>query len=773
MATTQSTLTGLDGPVTIRRDAYGAPHIQATSDADGFRAFGWAMASDRLFQMDMNRRTILGTLGELIASPGTLASDRFFRTLGIAQVAVDIRAMLPPETALLLDAFVAGINGWIAAHPKRTEAEYQLLKIEEIAPWTAEESLAIIRLIGWQLAGDFEKEMFSWRMAAQVGPEVASLLYPDIPTAFERRDMLINWPFSEGDYVLLADYEDDVAEEPQLDIAAESPESLGSADNGTNIWVLDGSKTASGKPILANDPHLNLYAPGVWYEASLHTPGFHVSGFTFPGLPFIAIGQNDHLAWGASNWPADTQDLFIEELDSEGAQVRTAEGEMAPLMVREEILRRRGFEDETFLVLSSPHGPLVQISGNVGLALRWTGFEATDELTCFLRASQATSVAGFIEALLPFGCPTQNFYVIDKQGDIGGIHAGYVPKRDRGESAFPQGANDPLAQWRGRLPSTEFGPRIGSDIGFLANANNKPIEASSGAPSGCRFTPPLRYGRILSLLRERSDWTPDAMIAMQGDTSNGAAIEQLAALRAVLGDSAVIFDDPATGAEWERMLAWSGVHVEDQRATLLWHFFTLELTRLLIEPLIGLELWAGFQDQHDQQHLLMLDWFTRGDYSAICEVGGLSLSRHLLHMAFVIAHRDAQELCGDDPTAWDWSQIHGLRLQHPLRLPVGAPEGLRLPHPGGRHTINVGNFWPSQGWWCTHGVSLRFVAWIDDAGEVRSRSLLMPGEHGNPTDPHGADQLRLFERTKLRDRPFGVEALNDLPIAEEISKISD
>lgn len=754
MATTHATLAGLDGPVTIRHDTYGAPHIQAISDADGFRGLGWAMASDRLFQMDMNRRTILGTLGELIASPGTLASDRFFRTLGIAQVASDIRKMLPPETAALLEAFVEGINGWIAAHPKRTEAEYQLLKIEEIAPWTCEESLAIIRLIGWQLAGDFDKELFAWRMAAQVGPEVASLLYPDIPSSDARSRMLARWPLSDGDTT--------------LDLAAESPESLGNSDNGTNIWVVDGSRTASGKPILANDPHLNLYAPGVWYEASIHTPGFHVSGFTFAGLPFIAIGQNEHLAWGASNWPADTQDLFIETLDEAGTQYQTAKGAWKPLHIRVETLGRRGFEDEVLRVAQSKRGPLVHIAGRQALSLRWTGLDASDELTCFLQAARSTAVQEFLEALAPFGCPTQNFYVIDRAGQIGGIHAGTVPRRHRGETSFPQLASDKAAKWKGRLSAIEFGPRVGSDTGFLANANNKPVEASSGAPSGCRFTPPLRYGRILKLLGERSDWTPDLMISMQGDTSNGAAIEQLAALRAMLGDSPVIFDDASISADWERMMGWSGVHIEDQKSTLLWHFFTLELTRLLLEPLIGQELWAGFQDQHDPQHLLLMDWLTRGEQSSICEVGGLSPSRHLLHMAFVIAHRDASELCGDDPEAWSWSQLHAMRLQHPLRLPVGPPEGIRMPHPGGRHTINVGNFWPSQGWWCNHGVSLRFIAWVAEGGEIRSKSLLMPGEQGNPTDPHGADQLRLFEQLTLRNRPFHADEIVGLPVEEEI-----
>ncbi|MCG3151300.1 MAG: Penicillin acylase 2 proenzyme [bacterium] len=740
---------GLQHPVEIRRDAYGVPHISAMSDTDAFFSLGWVMATDRLFQMDLNRRTILGRLSELTTTDGTLASDRLYRSLGMRQVADGMLALLPESTRALLVAFTDGVNRWLEAHPSHREAEYQVLRLEEIAPWELTDSLAIIRLIGWQLAGDFDKELFAWDLVRSVGAEHAALLFPDIPPVGERMRMLQQWPLSDGQQL--------------HDLAGDALDALGRAENGTNIWVLEGSKTANGRPLLANDPHLNLAQPGIWYEVGLQSPSFSISGFTFPGIPFIAIGQNQQLAWGAANWPADTQDCFIERLNPAGDQYQDATGGWSPLELSTEVLHCRGRDDETLMVRRTPRGVIVRVEPDgTALALRWTGFEASDELTAFLRASQATTLTDWLAAFDGYACPTQNFYCIHRSEGIAGIHAGAVPRRTRGESSFPQEAHDPAAAWEGLLPAAEFGPRRGSGgAGWLANANNKPLEAASGAPSGVRFTPPLRYRRIQELLSAQDGWTVEATRQMQTDTVNLAARDQLVLLRQHPAAQACRYEDPVIATGWSRLLAWDADHCSDPTSAALWHALTLELARLLCEPLMGLELWSRFQDLHDPQHLLLIAWLEGG----LTESLDLPVpTPELLQQAFLQAWRDLVILAGDDSTSWDWAEIHAMRLRHPMGLPVGRAEGLRIPHPGGRHTLNVGNFWPSQGWRCSHGVSLRYIAWVNDTGVLRSESLVLPGTAGDPASPHADDQIGLFQRGVLRERPVTAEAIAQLPL---------
>lgn len=743
---------GLLRPVSVRRDAFGIPHLLAESDSDLFHAFGWVMAQDRAWQMDWNRRSALGRLSEVQPGAPLLAADKLFRTLNLQQIAGGMYAALDAETRLLLEAFTDGVNAWIASHEDHGLTFGTLGYRME--PWRATDSLAILRLMGWMLAADFEKELFAWDLARTVGPQLAAQLYPTIPAPHVQAAMRAVYPAADGD--------------PEVDQASGLPEwARGgrSQDQGTNIWVLNGSRTASGRPLLANDPHLNLSAPGIWYEVHLRGDTLHVTGFAFPGLPMIAIGHNGHVAWGAANWSADSQDLFIEQLSKERTHYKANDGSWAPLTVREEVIQVRESEPVHHQVAETPRGPLLRVEHDgSALALAWTGFSPTAEIACFLRACRSRDVQEWQEAFAGYGCPPQNYYAFDIHGRIAGIHAGQLPYRARGESSFPQDAHDPTAAWAGLIPESELHRPIDEGTGWLGNANNKPLEAA--APTGCRFTLPYRYRRIVELISARSGWTPEQTVAMQGDTRNLAAVEFLAALRTNRQHHSPEWSDPRYYALWARLLEWNGDHRDDLSACSLWHVFSLRLAQSLIQPLIGDALWQRYQDQPDPQQVLLLRWLAEPQ-AAPWERDSLPAALRLQH-AFELAIVELSSLISPDPDQWGWDQLHALRLPHPAGL-RGEPWAVEpVPMPGGRHTLNVANANPSQGWHCNHGVSLRFVAWQEETGRIRSQAIVPPGMGGDPASPHFADQLALFAAGELREMPFYPEELVALPVVLQL-----
>ncbi|HYE78295.1 MAG TPA: penicillin acylase family protein, partial [bacterium] len=576
-------LEGLHGPVTVRRDSYGIPHIQATDAHDLFMAFGFVQAGDRLWQMDATRRTAQGRLAEL-SGPRLLDLDKWFRTLGIPRVAREIVAEMDPETLAILQAFSDGVNAYLEQFPERTEGEFKFLSYR-MDPWTPYDSACVMRMVSWWLSGDYDKELFAHLLEQNLGPDLTDAIFPLIPDARRRKAMRAHYPAADGDPAVEAA----VAAErwtasvgsrpaPPAAPAFEIPAPTGSnPDNGTNIWVIHGSRTASGTPILANDPHLQLFAPSVWYEAQLTGGDFDVIGFTFPGMPIVAIGHNRHLAWGASNYPADSQDLFRVEVSADRRQYRTFpdRGSWQPLEITtEEILVRNTDPEqlaagappmlsETLAVYHTAYGPLVRIEpDHTALALAWMGLTASQEIDVFLHAARAESVGELQRIFTGYGSPTQNFYAFDTAGRIGAIHAGKIPKRVRGERGIPVDSADPDAAWNGLVPYDSLGQVIDPPEGFLANANNKPVEAEEA--TGARFTPPLRYRRIQELLAARTDWTPDDARRMQTDTVNLAARDMVVALNALPLPATGSWSDPTAEGWYRRLLRWDANQRSDE-----------------------------------------------------------------------------------------------------------------------------------------------------------------------------------------------------------------
>ncbi len=365
-------LAGLGAPVEVLRDRYGIPHIFAASLEDASFALGYVHAQDRLWQMEMNRRTGTGRLAE-VAGVQALESDRFLRTLGVRRSAEANLKTLDSETRRLLEAYAAGVNAFLATDPV-LPVEF-LLTGARPEPWTPADSITWIKMMAWDLGGNWRSEMLRLRLARSLPTERIQQFvspYPgEAPTPIA--DLKELYGSLERDVVRIAG-------------SGQLPEFLRDGEgNGSNNWVLSGTRTASGKPILANDPHLGLTAPPVWYFAHLSAPGMNVIGATLPGVPGVILGRNDRIAWGFTNTGADVQDLFLEKLDRAGGYA-APDGARAFEMIEEKILVRGG-ETETLHVRASRHGPVISdvlrtardiVPRGYVLAFSWTALAADD-----------------------------------------------------------------------------------------------------------------------------------------------------------------------------------------------------------------------------------------------------------------------------------------------------------------------------------------------------------------------------------------------------------
>ncbi|HUN49044.1 MAG TPA: penicillin acylase family protein, partial [Stellaceae bacterium] len=415
----ERTVEGLTAPVRITRDSTGIPTIEARNDTDAAFALGYVHAEDRLFQMDARRRFASGRLSEWFGA-ATLDTDRMMRTLGLARAAERQFAVLPPEVQAGLTAYAAGVNAFLHDRRAALPPEYYLLRAEP-EPWRPADGLIVGKLMAWSLAGNYRSELVHAQIAERVKPEEMSILYPAYP--------------KDGPVVLgeLAP----IYRALPLDRLAALMPALEDPPRASNNWVIDGSHTVSGKPILANDPHLELVMPGFWYLARLVTPEHTVSGGTLAGSPVVIIGHNERIAWGFTNTGSDVSDLFIEKIDPADAGKYLTPAGSQPFAVRQETIKVRGADPVALTVRETRHGPVLSDlagfappSAEPGyvLALQATYLMDGDRTPqAFFEMNRATDWPAFDRALAKFDAPEQNVVYADVDGHIAFAAPARVP----------------------------------------------------------------------------------------------------------------------------------------------------------------------------------------------------------------------------------------------------------------------------------------------------------------------------------------------------------
>ena len=545
----------LKSEVSVLRDARGVPHIRAQSREDLFVAQGYVMAQDRLWQMDLVRRAASGRLSEIIGSQ-TLEIDRSFRRLGLSEAAEREVSLLDADERAVLDAFARGVNRYIAEkHP--LPVEFTLLRYDP-EPWRPADTLLIIGYMYQSLTSSWRWDLNRLDVSARIGKERASFLYDQTspydhpivggqsaPTKKPARSGANSLPspvHKTPPELLNTALRDSVSAQT----FGNSTSALwGFAQNtlfefdeqvraafGSNNWVVDGSHTSTGKPLLANDTHLALSTPSIWYIVQLSAPGWNAEGFTLPGVPGIVIGHNDEIAWGFTNDGADVQDLYAETFNPANVLEYRVNGQWVAAQTRKEIINVKGKPPETLDVVVTRHGPVMSQQGNIGYALKWTATEPGGLAHSYFGMQFAHNWNEFRESLRDTAGPGQNIVYADVEGHIGFIVAAKIPVRKCG--VFPQ-ADSPLPadtpcgaapmpgdtdafEWNGYVPFDELPQVLDPPGGIIATANAQVAGPAYPHFMTATWMTPWRVDRIFTLLGEPGKkFTPEDFNAIQND----------------------------------------------------------------------------------------------------------------------------------------------------------------------------------------------------------------------------------------------------------------
>jgi penicillin amidase len=731
-------LEGLEAPVTIRRDRWGVPAIEAASQDDLWFAQGAFTAGERLFQLDLTLRAATGRLSEVF-SELTLDEDRFARTIGFRRIASRLVDGWDEPSRRMHSRFRAGARAWMAAMPA-PPVEYTLLDLEPSLPEDPADWAAALVYLAWGLSGNWDVELLRSWIAEVAGAEAAALLLPGVTGG----DVA---SFGTGRHG------------PLLEAL---PRSRG---QGSNDWVLGGSRTAGGAPLLANDPHLLALQPGVWLEAHLAAPGYRARGIALTFTPGVFLGTTAHHAWGATNVSGDVQDLFVEELNAEGTAARFRDV-WEPLTIHREEIVVRGEDDPVVLeVRGTRHGPildrwpigisrpdLVETPGGQVLSLAWTGATRGIRPSLVLDAAAATSFETFREAALQVGCPGQNFVYADVEGTIGLCVTGDHPIRASGDGGVPVPGWDGEHGWIGWVPRDELPWSRDPADGVLVTANHRVHDDDYPHLLGLDFHTPFRAARIAELVAAGGDdHTVASMAAIQVDTVSLPAARLVPVLAGI---------EPSTDRQARALRVletWDLDLRADSPAAALLQVWSTTIARQLLTPVLGAELVRAYLAWREPWHCQVLPGLLEAD----------DLDDELLREALDDAIDLLETETGEtEPSGWAWGDLHRLRLSHPLARIPGL-EGLftvaDVGYPGDEQTVLQAGMDTREGFEAAVIPSWRAVY---DLGDLdRSVGVLPAGISGNPASPHWADQASLFLSGETKSLPFTEEAVAAATVA--------
>jgi penicillin amidase len=739
-------LLGLDERGEIVRDGYGVPHIYAQTTHDLFFLQGYVTAQDRLFQLDLLRRTGRGRLAEVLGDAG-LDTDKFIRTIGLARAADLDLALLSADARATLDAFAGGVNKLIEQRGEALPIEFVLLGYKP-EPWTATDSLVILKLESYDLATNYGTELSRANVAARAGPGAITTLFPE-------PDLLPPAGLDDGGWAAVRDAFRSPVELPGLDGLRAL---FGDAGNGrgSNCIVLGGSRTASGRPLLAGDPHLSVRNPSIWYEVALNGGAYDVAGFSIPGLPGIAIGHNAHVAWSFAVAYTDVQDFFVEQPDPTDPRRFMFKGVSEAATALRELITVRGKTDPVELdVLVTRHGPLMQgvLKDQLApLALRWTALDGGRSLDALLGAARATDWSTFRTAIGGLSGAALSACYADVDGHIGYVLAGALPDRLKGDGRMPVPGWTGEYEWRGTLPASANPSRADPPEGYIVNANDRPVTDPSSAAYIGEWDPGFRAGHLLAAVRDLKGATIETLRAIQTDyTSPPVAVFREAILAATPRS-------PLAATARELVRRWDGTLSVDSAAAAIYEAWIVHMTDRTFHDKLGDAVYLDYVTNGRPTFALykMLarpndPWFVALGDPAVRGRDAVSA------VALEDAAADLRDRLGADPAKWRWGSLHTVTFAHPLS--PGLPGPLRAlfdigpyERAGDGYAVNNGAYSLATPYTLRSHASERMLV---DLGDLdNSRAVLPTGESGQPLSPHWGDQTPLWLRGELHPMWF-------------------
>ncbi|PYY14896.1 MAG: penicillin acylase family protein, partial [Acidobacteria bacterium] len=589
------TVAGLSGPVSVLRDKLGVPHIRAASYDDLFFAQGFVTAQDRLWQMDISRRYAAGTLAELLG-PSLLKHDRRQRYLQIRAACERAVGKLDPQQRRFLEAYAQGVNAFIEQSRKHLPIEFKILRYSP-APWRVEDSLLIGANMDQMLNTQYDLELKREKVVRHLNAQEIADLYPstswrDLPPAQQANPSIEDEQSPTKQNPDSKEDEEDEHPTPTKTssfIRALDARSCDMCVPGSNNWVVSGAHTASGKPLLSNDMHIEHSIPDIWYETHL-TKGdgqdYDVAGVSLPGLPFVIVGHNRRIAWGFTNLGPDVQDLFIEQFNAAG-EVDTPKGWQAPQKTRE-VIHVKGKPDEVFDVIVTRHGPIITpiLSGETRqLALEWTLYDSETLGIPFGEINSARNWSEFRSAFSKFGGPSQNVVYADVDGHIGYQATGKIPVRTSGDGMLPKSGADAAHDWTGYVPFDQLPNVYDPPSGLLATANGRITPDGYARVLANVWWAPYRTSRIFHLLEQGEKFKPADMLAIQTDITS--ELERFFADRFVYAIDHSKNASQRVRQAAEIMRGWDGRMEKNSSAASIAYWSRRNLMKVLLTPKMG------------------------------------------------------------------------------------------------------------------------------------------------------------------------------------------
>lgn len=716
-------VSGLRSPVEVLRDGHGVPHLRAESLDDLAFAQGFVTAQDRLWQMDLSRRLGEGDLAEVFGE-AMLRYDIENRTLGLREASEKAVTELDPETKELFDAYSAGVNAFIASHRDRLPIEFFILRYQP-RPWTDADSLIVALNMEKSLNTTWPDDLMRERIRSEVSPELYADLFPD----HSAYDHPVAEPVSAPPAPRAGANPPSPAKlDPTLTALLTTSEDS-SAGLGSNNWDVDGRHTYSGKPLLANDPHLAHSVPSVWYMIQLKAPGLDVSGVSLPGLPLVIIGHNERIAWGMTNTGPDVQDLYSESFNFRDPAKYLHNGEWIDAQNRDEAIKVRGESDYRFTVKVTRHGPIVSHAGDRDLALRWTALDPGSVRFPFLKIDRAGNWNEFTDALRDFTGPTQNFVYADVDGNIGYYAAGNIPVRKEGDGTVPEPGSTDDYDWTGYIPFEDLPHAYNPPGGVIATANGRVVPDGYPYLITRKWDPPFRTARIFELLEAQNKFTVQDFLRIQTDVYS---IEDVWLAKQLL-DAAQSFPPRSVDAQYALTLlkGWDGEARADSGATLVCEVTRDALLARILRPKLG----DGLSGYHWPMSTIFLQNVLSGQLKQWLPPGDANFNQTLIE-SLEDGVKQIPSLVGSpDHSAWRWGATIPLTFTHRLTLGLHFLAPLLntgpVPQAGTRTTVKQTTPYV--------GPSMRMV--VDFSSLEQSVQNITLGESGQVFSPYYRDQF--------------------------------
>ena len=755
----------LSEDVEVFFDDYGVPSVFAENDSDMFKVAGYIGARDRLFQMAFMKYAYKGQLS-LVVNDTLFAEDRFLRTLGFEKTAKKTFDKVPPEIMKHLEDTCYGINAYVESlSPSEYPLEFKLLQIKELPVFEPLDIIALSTMMAWELQGGWDSELFFGAINEQLGPEYLAEILP----AYKK------------DYVTIASNDVLLKSYQQFASDTKGLRSLLKTDRhgyGSNAWAVSGSKTVSGQPLLANDPHLAYNQPPWWYEIRLKSDNFNFGGYGLYGFPLPVIGHNEYIGWGFTNVMTDDMDFYIESLNEDQTQYYV-DGEWRDLLIEEEEITLKSGDIRKITIRSTHRGPIVSKihrdakALNKAISFQWTEYDAFDETTGLFMLAQASNWEEFSEASKMFGAPGQNWTYADKEGNIGWRPSSKVPIRLDAEMLIPFDGTTTKHDWQGYIPFDEMPYSFNPDKGYISNGNNKIIGDEYPYYISRYWADPSRGEQIDRRLRIDAKFDVNDMKSILNDITSPFGQEYAPLFIANYTQG---FSDEGDKI-YDMLKGWDGIESIDSGATVAFHAVYLQLVQNLFQD----ELYSFGNDSFDTfyslKYIRSLAIRKTFDGEATLWVDNVLTDEQetlndIVNKSFHDAHVFLAENYGN-PKDLSWGQVHQVTYRHRLDKDPLVKRLINFsvgPYPmaGSGMTPRAASYSVSEPFNVRAGSSMRRV--IDFSNFDNGYSILPTGQSGLFRSQHYDDQTEMYNAGEFKPFKFSYDAINDTKSSKLIFK---